>query len=164
MSNRTNQVACYVNESELLQLKREAAELGVTLSRYVKERLLGDAASKPLPQVDNASTEMFVIEESLNTLEQRICDRYATIAERKTDEVLSRLTLLAAMLDQLALTLLIHTPEIPVDRREAAGTSGERRHRNWQRVVGEALRDLRTNNSLDPINLSFATESGDSAS
>jgi hypothetical protein len=46
------------------------------------------------------------------------------------------------MLDQFARTMLIHTPEIPHDQQNSAGESGERRHRNWRRMVAEILSDL----------------------
>ena len=38
---RSHQVACYVNDEELAQLKAQVAKRGVTLSRYLKERALG---------------------------------------------------------------------------------------------------------------------------
>jgi hypothetical protein len=38
--------------------------------------------------------------------------------------------------------MLIDTPEIPKDQQAKAGASGERRHRNWQRVVADIVKEM----------------------
>jgi len=78
----------------------------------------------------------------LNESERRIAQQVATVTDKGTRDVLSRLSLLATMLDQFARTMLIHTPEIPHDQQKSAGESGERRHRNWRRMVAEILSDM----------------------
>lgn len=139
---RSHQVACYVNDEELAQLKVQVAERGVTLSRYLKERVLGDDQTKPYPQTGSTDPQNGAFEALLHESERRIAQQAATVTDKGIREVLSRLSLLATMLDQFARTMLIHTPEIPHDQQKSAGESGERRHRNWQRMVAEILSDM----------------------
>ncbi len=140
---RSHQVACYVNDEELAQLKAQVAKRGVTLSRYLKERALGgDDQTDPRPQIGTSDSENCALEALLNESERRIAEQVATVTDKGTREVLSRLSLLATMLDQFARTMLIHTPEIPHDQQKSAGESGERRHRNWRRIVAEILSDM----------------------
>jgi hypothetical protein len=140
---RSHQVACYVNDEELAQLKAQVAKRGVTLSRYLKERALGgDDPTDPRHQIGTSDSENCAFEAFLNESERRIAQQVATVTDKGTREVLSRLSLLATMLDQFARTMLIHTPEIPHDQQKSAGESGERRHRNWRRMVAEILSDV----------------------
>jgi hypothetical protein len=57
--------------------------------------------------------------------------------------VLDQLSTLIVMLDQFALSALIHVAEIPEAHKERALTAGERRHRGWQQEVANLLRQLR---------------------
>ena len=140
---RSHQVACYVNDEELAQLKAQVAKRGVTLSRYLKERALGgDDQTDPRPQIGTSDSENCAFEALLNESERRIAQQVATVTDKGTRDVLSRLSLLATMLDQFARTMLIHTPEIPHDQQKTAGESGERRHRNWRRMVAEIISDM----------------------
>ena len=139
---RSHQVACYVNDEELAQLKAQVAKRGVTLSRYLKERALGNDQTDPCPQTGTSDTQNVAFEALLNESERRIAQQVATVTDKSTRDVLSRLSLLATMLDQFARTMLIHTPEIPHDQQKSAGESGERRHRNWRRMVAEILSDM----------------------
>jgi hypothetical protein len=140
---RSHQVACYVNDEELAQLKAQVAKRGVTLSRYLKERALGgDDQTDPRPQIGTNDSENCAFEALLNESERRIAQQVAAVTDKSARDVLSRLSLLATMLDQFARTMLIHTPEIPHDQQNSAGESGERRHRNWRRMVAEILSDL----------------------
>ena len=139
---RSHQVACYVNDEELAQLKAQVAKRGVTLSRYLKERALGDDQSEPCPQTVISDSQNGAFEALLNECERRIARQVATVTDKSARDVLSRLSLLATMLDQFARTMLIHTPEIPLDQQRGAGESGERRHRNWRRMVAEILSDM----------------------
>ena len=140
---RSHQVACYVNDEELAELKAQVAKRGVTLSRYLKERALGNDQPEPCPQTSSTSdAQNGAFEALLNESERRIAQQVATVTDKSARDVLSRLSLLATMLDQFARTMLIHTPEIPHDQQKSAGESGERRHRNWRRMVAEILSDM----------------------
>jgi hypothetical protein len=131
-----------VNDEELAQLKAQVTKRGVTLSRYLKERALGTEQNDPYPQIGADEPENPAFETLFNESERRIAQEVATVTDKRTREVLSRLSLLATMLDQFARTMLIHTPEIPHDQQKSAGESGERRHRNWRRMVAEILSDM----------------------
>ena len=139
---RSHQVACYVNDEELAQLKAQVARRGVTLSRYLKERALDNDQTDPHPQKGTSDAPNGEFEALLNDSERRIAQHIATVSDKRTREILSRLSLVATMLDQFVRTMLIHTPEIQHDQQKSAGESGERRHRNWRRVVAEILSDM----------------------
>jgi hypothetical protein len=133
------QLICYVTEEDHERVTAQAAQRRLSLSRYMKECLLGEE-QQPRPQVDSENGHA-VLEALFRESEQRISQRCAANPEGFR-EVLSRLSLIATMLDQLARTMLIHTPEIPKDQQEKAGASGERRHRNWQRVVADMVKEM----------------------
>ena len=139
---RSHQVACYMNDEELAQLKAQVAKHGVTLSRYLKERALGNDQTDPCPQKGISDPPSGEFEALLNDSERRIAQHILTVSDKRTREILSRLSLVTTMLDQFARTMLIHTPEIQHDQQKSAGESGERRHRNWRRVVAEILSDM----------------------
>jgi chemotaxis regulatin CheY-phosphate phosphatase CheZ len=176
-----------VTEEEHARVSAQAAKRRLTLSRYMKECLLGEG-QEPYPQVDNENGQVAVLEVLFRESEQRISQQYAANAEgfrevlsrlsliattvdqfartkllhppetqkhhqekleagaaanaESFHEVLNRLTLIATMVDQFARTMLIHTPEIPKDQQERSGASGERRHRNWQRVVADLIKEM----------------------
>ena len=54
---RSHQVAWYVNDEELAQLKAQVAKRGVTLSRYLKERALGNDQTDPCPQTGTSDPQ-----------------------------------------------------------------------------------------------------------
>jgi hypothetical protein len=129
------QVATYLNEEEFQQLARQAAGRNVSLSRYVKERLL--------KADDGAETEAEAIAEAMVTAAER---RFAEGVERSIARALKplaqRLGSITAMLDQFVLTMLINTPEIAETKKEQAIAAGERRHRGWQRAVQQLLMEM----------------------
>ena len=135
------QLICYVTEQEHACVSAQAAQRRLSLSRYMKECLLGEE-QQPRPQVDNENGQVAALEALFRESEHRISQRSAAATGESFREVLSRLSLIATMLDQLARTMLIHTPEIPKDQQERAGASGERRHRNWQRVVADMVKEM----------------------
>ena len=56
--------------------------------------------------------------------------------------MLRRLAVVTSMLDQFALTMLVHIPEVAKEQRKSAAASGERRYQNWKRAVDELVRDM----------------------
>ncbi len=146
------QLICYVTEEEHARVSAQAAQRRLSLSRHVRECLLGEE-QEPRPQVDNENGKVAVLEVLLRESEHRITQRSAAAAGESFREVLSRLSLIATMLDQFARTMLIHTPEIPKNQQEKAGASGERRHRNWQRVVADMVKEM----DLTDVELNGAT-------
>ncbi len=80
---RSHQVACYVNDEELAQLKAQVAKRGVTLSRYLKERALGgDDQTGPRPQIVTSDSENCAFEALLNESERRIAQQVATVTDK----------------------------------------------------------------------------------
>ncbi len=91
---RSHQVACYVNDEELAQLKAQVAKRGVTLSRYLKERALGNDQPDPCPQTGTSDPQNVAFEALLNESERRIAQQVATVTDKSARDVLSRLSLL----------------------------------------------------------------------
>jgi hypothetical protein len=131
------QLATYVNEEEFQQLARQAAGRHVSLSRYVKERLL----NTPEGSVGEASPEALA-ETLVTVLERRLPDGLERVLVRALKPLWQRLDTLTAMLDQFALTMLINTPEIGTDMKQQALAAGERRHRGWHKAVAELMREI----------------------
>jgi hypothetical protein len=102
--------------------------------------MMGDVEPSPSAQVPSHDKQE--LESLLEETERRLATRLATVNEKGAREVLLRLALVVTMLDQFARTTLIHLPEIPPEGRKQAGLSGERRHRNWRRIVSESVEGL----------------------
>lgn len=127
-------VAVYLENDELARFQREADRRRISLSRYLKERLTeapGDGLIEPaaLRQPPLAANE--------KALEKTV--RAAVARELKP--VVEHLDLLAAMLDRFALSMLIHTAEIPEVQKKQAIASGKRRHQGWRTEVEEVLKE-----------------------
>jgi hypothetical protein len=108
-------VAIYVTDEELKQIRREAARRRVSLSRYLKERLLpSDLESAP----DGA---LFGSEN-----ESRLTQALRRAADAHSRKMLDQISTLIVMVDQLA-----------------ARTLGEAHHGDWQQQVEALVRELR---------------------
>ena len=126
------QISTYVTEDEFNQLHLEAAEHGISVSRYIKEKLVrsGGRSGATISDARFAASEKRVIE----SLRTAITNGVRPLAQQ--------LTTLLTMLDQFALSVLIHTPEIPEAQRKQAIAAGERRHRGWRAEVEEHLKQM----------------------
>jgi hypothetical protein len=129
-------LAIYVENEEFAQLKQEAARRKISLSRHVKERLLGSRAGAAEPSAESA-------EFWLQAAEQRFVKAAATAAEHGGRGLAENLRTVIVMLDQLVRSTLTHLPEIPEAHKERALAAGERRHRAWQQEVEALLRQMR---------------------
>jgi len=130
------QVATYLNEEEFQQLARLAAGRKVSLSRYVKDRLLkADEGSGAESQADA------IAEAIVRSAERRFTDGVERSMFGALKPLAKRLGMLTAMIDQFALTMLINTPEVIEAKKDQAIAAGERRHRGWQRAVEQLLRE-----------------------
>lgn len=108
-------VAIYVTDEERRQLSREAARRRVSLSRYLKERLLpGDWESASAGAVLGPD------------LEKRLVDAVRRAADAHSRKLFDQISTLIVMVDQLA-----------------ARTLGEAHHQDWQQQVESLVRDLR---------------------
>jgi type IV secretion system protein TrbB len=113
-------------------VRDEADERGITLSRYIKERLF---------QSDGGGGLTFS-DAQLAAAEKRIIEAGRISATQSLKPVAQQLTTLLAMLDQFALSMLSHLPEIPEPQRKSALASGARRHRGWRAEVEETLKQM----------------------
>jgi hypothetical protein len=125
------QLTTYVSEEEFHRLREEADERRITLSRHVKERLFQFEGGSGLTFSDAA----------LAAAEKRIIQANRASTE-KLKPLAHQLTTLLAMIDQFALSMLSHLPEIPETQRKQALASGQRRHRGLRAEVEETLKRM----------------------
>ena len=142
------QLTAYLSEEEYHRLRDEADDRGLTLSRYVKERLFHGEAGSGLTLSD----------ETLAATEKRLLQAIRTTGTETIKPLTLQLTTLLTMLDQFALSLLSHLPEIPEAQRKAALASGQRRHRGWRAEVEETLKRMQ-----QPVALPRNDNKGESA-
>jgi hypothetical protein len=126
------QVTAYLSEEEFVRLRDEADERGITLSRYIKERLFQSEGTGGLTFSDA----------TLAAAEKRIIESNRTSIAQALKPTAQQLTTLLAMIDQFALSMLSHMPEIPEAQRKQALASGVRRHRGWKAEVEETLKQM----------------------
>jgi len=125
------QVTAYLSEEEFVRLRDEADERGITLSRYIKERLFHSGGGG-----------LTFSDAQLAAAEKRIIEAGRISAIQSQKPTAQQLTTLLAMLDQFALSMLSHLPEIPETQRKQALASGARRHRGWRAEVEETLKQM----------------------
>ena len=126
------QVSTYVTEEEFKQLHKEAEQQGISVSRYVKDKLVSSGGR----------TGAIISDARLAASEKRIIESLRTAITNSARPLAQQLTTLLTMLDQFALSVLIHTPEIPERQRKQAIAAGERRHRGWRVEVEEHLKQM----------------------
>lgn len=126
------QITAYLSDEEFVKLRGEADERGITLSRYIKERLFQTEGGAGLTFSDA----------QLAAAEKRIIEANRTSTAQNLKPLAQQLTTLLAMLDQFALSVLSHLPEIPEGQRKQALASGARRHRGWRAEVEDTLRQM----------------------
>ena len=141
------QLTAYLSEEEYQRLRDEADQRGVTLSRFVKERLF----------VSDGKASHCFSDAALAALEKRIINGNRSVAAEGLKPIAQQLTTALAMIDQFVLSALIHLPEIPEEERKEALASGERRHAGWRAEVEEILH--RAGESVRPT-LSASTGNG----
>ena len=125
------QISTYVAEEEFKQLHQDAEEHGISVSRYIKEKLVSSGGV----------TGAIISDSRLAAGEKRIIESLRIITNSVRPLAL-QLTTLLTMLDQFALSVLIHTPEIPEEQRKQAIAAGERRYRGWRVEVEEHLKKM----------------------
>jgi hypothetical protein len=123
-----------MSDEEFARLRGEADERGITLSRYIKERLFQS----------NGGSGLTFSDATLAASEKRIIEANRTAITQSLKPVAQELTTLLAMIDQFALSMLSHLPEIPDGQRKQALSSGQRRHRGWRIEVEETLKQMET--------------------
>jgi len=129
-------LAIYVENEEFAQLKREAAQRHLSLSRHVKERLLRNGVGAADQNADGADFLLQVVE-------QRLAKAIAVVVDNGGRGLAENLRTVMVMLDQLVLSTLTHLPEIPAAQLKERSAAGQRRHHAWQQEVENLLRQLR---------------------
>lgn len=143
------QLTAYLSEEEFHRLRDEADERGITLSRYVKERLFQG----------EAGTGLTFSDAMLAAAEKRIIQACRAASAENLKPLALQLTTLLTMVDQFALSMLSHLPEIPEAQRKQALASGQRRHRGWRAEVEEILKRMETSAPSAKANTSRNGES-----
>ena len=138
------QLTAYVGGEDFARLKEEAAAAGLSLSRYIQERLVQS----------NGRAAVSLSESKLAATEKKIIDANRSFIAQAIRPLSKQVTMLLAMLDQFALSMLSHLPEIPEAQRNRRSLPGARRHRGWRqksktRSSRWSLR-ARTERSLSP--------------
>lgn len=128
-------LAIYVENEEFAQLKQEATQRKISLSRHVKERLLRNAGAAD----QSAEGTEFL----LQVVEQRFAKAVIAAVENGGRGLAENLRTVIVMLDQLVRSTLTHLPEISEAQRERILAAGDRRHRDWQQEVEVLLRRMR---------------------
>jgi hypothetical protein len=118
-------------------LKEEAEAVGLSLSRYIQERLVHS----------NGRAAVSLSEAKLAATEKKIIDMSRTYIAQAIRPLTKQVTMLLAMLDQFALSMLTHLPEIPESQREQALASGERRHHGWRLEVEDTISQMESSAS-----------------
>jgi hypothetical protein len=126
------QLTAYVSGDDFTRLKEEAEAVGHSLSRYIQERLVQS----------NGRSTMSLSEAKLAATEKKIIDANRTYIAQAIRPLSKRVTMLLTMLDQFALSMLTHMPEIPEAQREQALASGERRYHGWRLEVEDTIRQM----------------------
>ena len=125
------QLTAYLSEEEFHRLRDEANERGITLSRYVKERLFQSEGGSGLTFSDAALAAV----KANHSGQSRVHGGNPETARPTIHHAL-------AMINQFALSMLSHMPEIPEAQRKQALASGQRRHRGWRAEVEETLKRM----------------------
>ncbi len=103
---------------------------------------------------------MALSDAKLAATEKKIIDANRTALTQALKPIHQQLTMLLTMVDQFALSVLIHSPEIPDSQRKQAIAAGERRHRGWRAEVEETLKQMEP---AAPSRKKSASESGEHA-
>ena len=128
-------ITIYVTDHELAELRREATRRRLSISRYAKERLL------PQDLEEQAANDHY--SPRSHEAEKRLVEAVRGTVAGGNRSVLDQLSTLIVMLDQFALSALMHLGEIPEAQKERARAAAESRHRDWQQRVEDLLRELR---------------------
>ena len=148
------QLTAYVSGDDFNRLKEEAQDAGLSLSRYIQERLVHS----------NGRSNANMSESRLAEIQRKIVEANRAQVAQALRPIARQLTMLLTMLDQFALSMLTHVPEIPETLREQALVSGERRHRGWRLEVEETIEQMGSSKSAGNASPELARPSDDQLS
>ncbi len=145
MRRPRREIHSYVPLDDYRRLQQEAAARGASLSKCVADCLREYLALRAeLAGVAEAPGELGEPHRGLiHTLLARTEERLAASLDAhaaRTAGLHETLRVVESMLDRLTLLYLIHTPEIPQERREDAVAMAKRRYLKWRHAVEEQVR------------------------
>ena len=139
-------VRTHLSAEEQERLGKEATARGISISQCIREclaeyfALRAEVATAFETPGRPGEPRTGLIHTLLARTEARLVATLETCAEA-VDGVRADVHVVQSMLDRLAFLYLVHTPEVQRAQREAALTSGTRRHTSWRRAVAQIARD-----------------------
>jgi hypothetical protein len=134
------EIHSYVALADYQRLQQEAAARGASLSKCVADCLREYLALRAeMAGIAAAPGELGELQQGLiHTLLARTEERLAATLEahaERTAGLQETLRIIESMLDRLAVLYLIHTPELPDERKDGAVAMAKRRYQKWRRAV-----------------------------
>lgn len=144
----TQQTRCnfYCDHATLVQLRRLAADRRIPFSQCIRAclaeyfALRADLAAAVAEPGELGEVHTGFLHRVLSASEARIAASF-TAQGQQLVRMQREIRALQAMLDRAVLMYLLHTAEVPSELRQAADTSGKRRHEQWQKAVTRLLQN-----------------------
>jgi hypothetical protein len=144
MMRLRREVHSYLPLADYQRLQQEASARGVSLSKCVSDclreylALRAEMAGVAAAPGKLGEPHQGVIHALLARTEERLAATLEAHAEG-TASLQERLRVLESMLDRLTLLYLIHTPELPEERKDGAVAAAKPRLLKWRRAVERQL-------------------------
>jgi hypothetical protein len=138
------EIHSYVPLADYQRLQQEAAARGASLSKCVADclreylALRVEMAGIAVAPGALGEPQQGLIHTLLARTEERLAATLEAHAER-TAGLQETLRMIESMLDRLAVLYLIHTPELPDERRDGAVAAAKRRYQKWRRAVEQQV-------------------------
>lgn len=136
-------VQAYVERPQKQRLQREAAARGVSVSQCVTDCLREYFAwrEEMSAAIDNPGQPGEAHSGGpIQVLLTRTESRLVATLDARIRDLMGDLVLLQSMIDRLAVTYFLHTPEVAPELQAGALASATRRYRNWRRAVERLVR------------------------
>ncbi len=134
----------YLPLADYQRLQQEAAARGASLSQCVADclreylALRAEMAGVVAAPGELGEPHQGLIHTLLARTEERLAATLEAHAER-TAALQETLRRVESMLDRLTLLYLIHTPELPEERKDAAVATAKPRHLKWRHAVEQQV-------------------------
>jgi hypothetical protein len=142
MSQGRRHVQTYLGLAEYGRLQREAAARGATISKCAADclreyfALRAELATALETAGEPGDPHHGTI---IHSILARSEERLVATRDARAAELREELRSVKAMVDYLAFVYFCHTPQVPVEQREAALASGTRRHAHYRKAVAAVL-------------------------
>lgn len=136
----------YCDPPTMMQLRRLAADRQLPVSQCIRVclaeyfALRAELAAAVAEPGELGDMHTGLLHQVISSSEARIAASF-TAQGRQLARMHRELRGVQAMLDRAVLMYLLHTTEVPGDLRQAAETSGKRRHDQWQKAVTRLLQN-----------------------